>query len=110
MLESSLVVLVATPYVLIVFNYFAFVLFLLFCLFVFSFFKIFWVYSFDLIFDTLLRSFQMIFLSMVINNQLWHASVGLFSNGLNKRNKTIFPLYLSSDLSKRLTCILSLNL
>ena len=47
---------------------------------------------------------------MPINNQLWHASVGLFNNRLNKRNKTIFPLYLSSDLSQRLTCILSLNL
>ena len=47
---------------------------------------------------------------MPINNQLWHARVGLFNNRLNKRNKTIFPLYLSSDLSKRLTCILSLNL
>ena len=47
---------------------------------------------------------------MPINNQLWHASVGLFNNRLNKRNKTIFPLYLSSDLSKRLTYILSLNL
>ena len=47
---------------------------------------------------------------MQINNQLWHASVRLFSKRLNKRNKTIFPLYLSSDLSKRLTYILSLNL
>ena len=47
---------------------------------------------------------------MLINNQLWHARVGLFNNRLNKRNKTIFHLYLSSDLSKRLTCILSLNL
>ena len=47
---------------------------------------------------------------MPINNQLWHARVGLFNNRLNKRNKTIFHLYLSSDLSKRLTCILSLNL
>ena len=48
---------------------------------------------------------------MPINNQLWHSRVGLFSNRLNKRNKTIlFPLYLSSDLSKRLKCILSLHL
>ena len=48
-------------------------------------------------------------LSMPINYQLWHARVRLFNNRLNKRNKTIFPLHLSSDLSKRLTCILSLN-
>ena len=109
MLKSSLVAFAVTSYVLIVFNCFC-PIYLLFSFFVSSFFKIFWTYSFDLIFDTLLRSFQMIFLSMVINNQLWHASVGLFSNGLNKRNKTIFPLYLSSDLSQRLTCILSLNL
>ena len=47
---------------------------------------------------------------MPINNQLRHARVGLFNNRLNKSNKTIFPLYRSSDLSKRLTCILSLNL
>ena len=39
---------------------------------------------------------------MPINNKLWHAKVGLFNNRLNKRNKTIFPLYLSNDLSKRL--------
>ena len=44
---------------------------------------------------------------MPINNQLWHARVGLFNNRLNKRNKIIFPVYLSSDLSKSLTCILS---
>ena len=49
-------------------------------------------------------------LSMPINNQLWHVRVGLFNTRLNKPNKTIFPLYLSSDLSKRLTCILLLNL
>ena len=36
--------------------------------------------------------------------------VGLFNNWLNKRNKTLIPLNLSSDLSKRLLCILSLNL
>ena len=47
---------------------------------------------------------------MPINNQLWHARVGLFNNRLNKRNKTIFTLYLSSDLSKRLTCVLSLHI
>ena len=43
---------------------------------------------------------------MPINNQLWHTRVGLF----NKRNKTIFLLNLSIDLSKMLTCILSLHL
>ena len=48
-------------------------------------------------------------LSMPINYQLWHARVRFFNNRLNKRNKTIFPLHLSSDLSKRLTCLLSLN-
>ena len=47
---------------------------------------------------------------MLINNQLWHTRVGLFNNRLSKQNKTIFPLYLSNDLSKRLTCILSLHL
>ena len=58
----------------------------------------------------LIEEFSINFLSMPIYNQLWHTRVGLFNNRLNKRNKTIFPLYLSSDLSKRLTCILSLNL
>ena len=47
---------------------------------------------------------------MPINSQLWHARVGLFNNRLSKRNKTMFLLYLSNDLSKRLTCILSLHI
>ena len=47
---------------------------------------------------------------MPISHQLWHAKVGLFNSRLNKRNKTIFPFYLSNDLSKRLTFILSLHL
>ena len=40
-------------------------------------------------------------LSMPLNNQLWHARAGLLNNRLNKKNKAIFHLYLSSDLSKR---------
>ena len=59
MLENSLVDLVATSCVLIGFNCFCSI-YLLFYSYVFSFFNIFWAYSFDLIFDTLLRSFQMI--------------------------------------------------
>ena len=47
---------------------------------------------------------------MSIYNQLWHARVGLFNKRLNKRNKTIFHLHLSSGLSKRSRCILSLSL
>ena len=47
---------------------------------------------------------------MPINNQLWDARVGFFNNRLNKRNKTIFSLYLFNNLSKRLTSILSLHL
>ena len=35
--------------------------------------------------------------------------VGVFNNQLNKQNKTIFPLYLSNEQSKRLTYILSLH-
>ena len=58
----------------------------------------------------LIEEFSNNFLSMAIYNQLWHTRVGLFNNRLNKRNKTIFPLYLSSGLSKRLICILSLSL
>ena len=38
------------------------------------------------------------------------AKVGLFDGRLNKRNKLMFPLYLSNDLSKRLKYILSLHL
>ena len=49
-------------------------------------------------------------LSLPINNELWHARVGHFNNPFNKQNKTMFLLYLSSDLSKRLTFILSSNL
>ena len=108
MLENSLVALAVTSYVLIVFNWFCRI-YLLFCFFGVFFFKIFWVYSFDLIWY-LIEEFANDCLSMPINNQLWHVRVGLFNNRLNKRNKTIFPLYLSSDLSERLTCILSLNL
>ena len=57
-----------------------------------------------------IEEFSNNFLSMPINNQLWHERVRLFNNRLNKRNKTRIPLYLFSDLSKTLTCILSLNL
>ena len=58
-LENPLVALVATFYVLIVFNCF-YSPYLLFYFRAFSFFKMFWAYSFDLIFDHLLMSFEMI--------------------------------------------------
>ena len=109
MLEHSLVALVATFYVLIVFNCFCSI-HLLFCFCVFFFFRIFWAYSFWFNFWYFIEEFSRAFLSMRVNNQLWHARIGLFNNRLSKRNKTVFPLYLSNDLSKRLTCIISLNL
>ena len=39
--------------------------------------------------------------TMPINNQLWHARVGLFSSRLNKQNETMFLSYLSNELSNR---------
>ena len=59
MLEIFLLALVVMFSVPIVFNCFCSI-YLLFCFFGISFFKISWAYSFDLIFDSLLRNFQMI--------------------------------------------------
>ena len=108
MQKNSLVALVVTSYVLTVFNCFC-PIYLLFCFLVFPFFKIFWVFSWSK-FWYFIEEFSNDCLSRPINSQLWHARVGLFNNGLNKRNKAIFPLHLSSDLSKSLACILLSNL
>ena len=101
MLENNLVILVSTSYALLVFNCFA--LFIFYFVFETFFFKTFWTYSFD-------EEFWNDSLSTPINNQLWQARVRLFNNRLNKRSKATSPSYLSNDLSKRLTEIVSLHL
>ena len=80
MLENSLMALIATSYALVIFNCF-YSIYMLFCFCVFSFFKIFWAYSFDLISDIyFIENTLILYLSRPINNQLWHARVGLFNN------------------------------
>ena len=83
MLEHSLVALVATFYVLIVFNCFCSI-HLLFCFCVFFFFRIFWAYSFWFNFWYFIEEFSRGFLSMRVNNQLWHARIGLFKQPIKQ--------------------------